>query len=171
MNLLYHSVICIHGRCKSSSLRVYICYETQQSFPSNISRKKVLLVLTEPSELWTNCSFYGMFPVILFCLPFFYLVQESNDFSLIEHFLREYQILVISHPVWILAWVFFLSGNSPVIDWLMDKLISLLMSGFSWLAGIITPGHPILGKLGPKGALPRPSVPYAEVEHCSSLTM
>lgn len=58
-----------------------------------------------------------------------------------------------------------------MIDGLMDKLILLLMGGFSWLAEIITPGHPVLGKLGPKGASPPPSVARVEMEHCSSLTV
>lgn len=154
--LFYLLVICIYGRCKSCSLRVYICYETQQSFPSSISRKEVLLALADPSELWSNCSFYGMFPVFLFCIKFFfYLFQESSHLSLIKHFLREYLVLVTSPSVWILAWVFLLSGVSPMIDWLMGKLTLLLISGFPWLVEI-TPGHLILGKPGPEDALPPP---------------
>lgn len=130
-----------------------------KSFPSNISRKEALLVFAEHSELWTNCSFYGMFPAILFCIILFYLVQDFSHFSLIKRFLREYPILVISHSVHFSLGIssFRHLLNDWLIDWLMNWLMLLLISGFSWLAET-TPGHPVVGKLGPKNALPLASL-------------
>lgn len=81
------SQLSAYGKCELSSLKVCMCHELKKPFSSNVSRQESLLVL-ELSELWTNWDFCGIFPVILSCIMFFYPVQDSSLFLLMQHFQR-----------------------------------------------------------------------------------
>lgn len=99
-----------------------------KGFSSQSSREEILLMLVECSELWTNWSFYWMFPVLLFCITFSYPVQESSHFLPVTHFLKVYLILVISCSLWILAWVFL------GLSLMMDRLINFSVHQWLFLA-------------------------------------